>query len=186
MKMNKKRIIVVISTIALLGILSGIYLYFKPASVSSTGEPDFKISLETWLNDLDSDTAATTTFSKYINKSVQFDAFVSDVVGDSSITLMLTPGKQESPIEVYANFDASMLKEVEAVVAGDKITIQCICNGLEVPSDSNGDAGMELLDEIGSKQLKMSRCALIKHTKNEADLSVSREHESATQDSVIQ
>ncbi len=177
MKMNKKRIIVIISAIALLGIVSGIYLYFKPASVSSTGEPDYKISLETWLNDLDSDTAVTTTFSKYINKSVQFDAFVSDVVGDSSITLMLTPGKEESPIEVYANFDASMLKEVEAVVAGDKITIQCICNGLEVPSDSNGDVGLELLDEIGSKQLKMSRCALIKHTKNEADLSVSREHE---------
>ncbi|MFN5889552.1 MAG: hypothetical protein ACK448_04085 [Bacteroidota bacterium] len=184
--MNKKRIIVVISAIVAVGIISGIYLYFKPASVSSTGEPDFKVSLEAWLNDLDQDTAATKTFSKYINKSVQFDASVADVVGDSSITLMLTPGKEDSPIEVYANFDASMLKEVEAVVAGDAVTIQCVCNGLEIPSTSNEDPGMELLNEFGSKQLKMSRCALLKHSKNQADLTVSREHQSATQDSVIQ
>ena len=177
--MNKKRII--LSTVAVVGlmIIYGIYMYFKPASVSSTGEPDFKINLTTWLNDLDSDTAATKNFSKYINKSIRFDAFVSDVVGDSSITLMLTPGNEESPIEVYANFDASMKKEVEAVVAGDAVALQCICNGLEVPAASSEDDAMALLDEIGSKQIKLSRCSLINHTKKESDLSVSREHQAA-------
>jgi hypothetical protein len=176
MKMNKKRIILIFSAIACIGILYGIYLYFKPASVSSTGEPDYKISLTTWLNDLDQDTAAQKTFSKYINKSIQFEAYVADVIGDTSITLMLTPGKENSPIEVYANFDASMQKEVEGIVAGDAVTIQCICNGLEIPSSSDmEDPGMALLNEVGAKQLKLSRCSIVKHSKNEADLTVSRE-----------
>jgi|GEM_PF-280265 len=179
MKMNKKRIILLIAAIVGLGIVYGIYMYFKPASVSSTGEPDFNINLTTWLNDLDADTAATSTFSAYINKSIKFDAYVSDVVGDSSITLMLSPGKEESPIEVYANFDASMKKEVEAVVAGDAVTLQCICNGLEIPSTDPSDEGMALLDDLGSKQLKLSRCHLINHSKKESDLSVSREHETS-------
>lgn len=175
--MNKKRIIVIVASIFAVGVITGLYLYFKPASVSSSGEPDYKVTLNTWLADLDSDTAASRNFSKYINKSVQFEAFVSDVFGDTSITLLLSPGKEESPIEVYANFDASLLKEVEAVVVGDGVTVQCICNGLEIPETSmEEDPGLALLNEMGSKQLKLSRCSLLKHSKNEADLSVSLEH----------
>ncbi len=176
--MNKKGIFIAVISTIFIGVLIGVYFYFKPASVSSTGEADFNKDMGVWLQELDKDTSASKNFATYINKSVRFDAEILDITGDSSVTLQLGNSQNAWPMEVYANFDASMKSELAGLLVGDQITIQCVCNGLEIPSSTvSDDPAMALLDEVSGKQMKLSRCAIIEHKPVKPDVSTSHEHE---------
>jgi hypothetical protein len=94
---------------------------------------------------------------------------VGDVVGDSSVTLQLKSGVEG--FFVNANFHVSMSNVVSGVVAGDIVTVQCICDGLVVPMSAD--------DLFAEKKIDLSHCDLLKHEKNQSDVSRSVDHESS-------
>jgi hypothetical protein len=60
---------------------------------------------------------------------------------------------------------------VSGVVAGDIVTVQCICDGLVVPMSAD--------DLFAEKKIDLSHCDLLKHEKNQSDVSRSVEHENS-------
>jgi hypothetical protein len=167
--MNKRNIILTLLAIFIAGISIGYYLYTKPAETKSTGNPDFEKDINQWVKELDADTGAANTFSSFVGKSVKLTAEVGDVVGDSSVTLQLKSGIEG--FFVNANFHASMNNVVSGVVAGDIVTVQCICDGLVVPMSAD--------DLFAEKKIDLSHCDLLKHEKNQSDVSRSVDHENS-------
>jgi len=165
--MNKRNIILTLLAIFVLGIGIGYYLYTKPSAMKSTGTPDFEKDINQWVKELDADTGAANTFSAFVGKSVKLTAEVGDVVGDSSVTLQLKSGVEG--FFVNANFHASMNAVVSGVVAGDVVTVQCVCDGLVVPMSAD--------DLFAEKKIDLSRCDLLKHEKHQSDVSRSVDHE---------
>ncbi len=166
--MNKRNIILTLLAIFITG-SAIVYYLSKPAEIKSTGNPDFQKDINSWVKELDSDTRAANTFSSFVGKSVRLTAEVSDVVGDSSVTLQLKSGVEE--FVVNANFQASMNNVVSGVVSGDVVTVQCICDGLVVPMSAD--------DLFTEKKIDLSRCDLLKHEKHQSDVSRSVEHENS-------
>ena len=167
--MNKRNILLTLLAIFILGIGIGYYLYTKPSENKSTGTPDFEKDINQWVTELNADTAAAKTFSTFVGKSVKLTAEVGDVLGDSSVTLQLKSGVEG--FMVNANFHASMNSAVSGVVAGDMVTVQCVCDGLVVP--------MSAYDLFAEKKIDLSRCDLLKHEKHQSDVSRSVEHENS-------
>jgi hypothetical protein len=64
-----------------------------------------------------------------------------------------------------------MSNVVSGVVAGDIVTVQCICDGLVVPMSAD--------DLFAEKKIDLSRCDLLKHEKHQSDVSRSVDHESS-------
>ena len=164
--MNKRNILLLILAFLILGFGIGYYLWKKEPENQSTGKADFEKDLTTWVKQLDSDTGSTRTFSQFVGKSVQFSGEVSDVMGDSSLTLQLKTGVEG--FYVNANFHQDFKATVGAVVAGDVVTLQCVCDGLTVPASAD--------DLFSEKKIDMSRCNLIKLEQNKADVSQSLDH----------
>jgi len=167
--MNKRNIILTVLAIFVLGLGIGYYLYTKPSAIKSTGAPDFEKDINQWVKELDADTGAANTFSAYVGKSVKLTAEVGDVVGDSSVTLQLKSGVEG--FFVNANFHTSMNSVVSGVVAGDVVTVQCVCDGLVVPMSAD--------DLFAEKKIDLSRCDLLKHEKHQSDVSRSVDHENS-------
>ena len=167
--MNKRNIILTVLAIFVMGIAIGYYLYTKPSEIKSTGNPDFEKDINAWVKELDSDTGAANTFSSFVDKSVKLTAEVGDVVGDSSVTLQLKSGVEG--FFVNANFHTSMNSAVSGVVAGDIVTVQCVCDGLVVPMSAD--------DLFAEKKIDLSRCDLLKHEKHQSDVSRSVDHETS-------
>ena len=167
--MNKRNILFTLLAIFILGIGIGYYLYTKPSENKSTGTPDFEKDINQWVKELDADTGAANTFSAYVGKSVKLTAEVGDVLGDSSVTLQLKSGVEG--FLVNANFHTSMNSVVSGVVAGDIVTVQCVCDGLVVPMSAD--------DLFAEKKIDLSRCDLIKHEKHQSDVSRSVDHENS-------
>jgi len=167
--MNKRNIILTVLAIFVLGLGIGYYLYTKPSAIKSTGAPDFEKDINQWVKELDADTGAANTFSAYVGKSVKLTAEVGDVVGDSSVTLQLKSGVEG--FFVNANFHTSMNSVVSGVVAGDMVTVQCVCDGLVVPMSAD--------DLFAEKKIDLSRCDLLKHEKHQSDVSRSVDHENS-------
>jgi translation initiation factor IF-1 len=170
--MNKRNIILTVLAIFVLGLGIGYYLYTKSSAIKSTGAPDFEKDINQWVKELDADTGAANTFSAFVGKSVKLTAEVGDVVGDSSVTLQLKSGVEG--FFVNANFHTSMNSVVSGVVAGDVVTVQCVCDGLVVPMSAD--------DLFAEKKIDLSRCDLLKHEKHQSDVSRSVDHE--TSDSI--
>ena len=170
--MNKRNIILTVLAIFVLGLGIGYYLYTKPSAIKSTGAPDFEKDINQWVKELDAETGAANTFSAFVGKSVKLTAEVGDVVGDSSVTLQLKSGVEG--FFVNANFHTSMNSVVSGVVAGDVVTVQCVCDGLVVPMSAD--------DLFAEKKIDLSRCDLLKHEKHQSDVSRSVDHE--TSDSI--
>jgi len=167
--MNKRNIILTLLAIFITGIAIGYYLYTKPAEIKSTGNPDFQKDINQWVKELDADKSASNTFSSFVGKSVRLTAEVSDVMGDSSVTLQLKSGVEG--FFVNANFHASMNNVVSGVVSGDVVMVQCICDGLVVPMSAD--------DLFAEKKIDLSHCDLLKHEKHQSDVSRSVEHENS-------
>jgi hypothetical protein len=88
-------------------------------------------------------------------------------MGDSSITLQLRTGVEG--FNLNANFHQDFKNAVGGVVAGDKVTLQCVCDGLVVPASAD--------DLFAEKKIDMSRCTLLKLEQHKADVSKSVDHE---------
>ena len=69
---------------------------------------------------------------------------------------------------VNANFHASMNSAVSGVVAGDMVTVQCVCDGLVVPMSAD--------DLFAEKKIDMSRCTILNLEQHKADVSKSLDH----------
>jgi hypothetical protein len=66
---------------------------------------------------------------------------------------------------------------VSGVVAGDVVTLQCVCDGLVVPMSAD--------DLFAEKKIDMSRCTLLKLEQHKADVSKSLDHEDASDSSTM-
>lgn len=164
--MNIRRFILILLVILMVGVAVGFYLWNKPPENQSTGTPDFEEDLTPWVEQLNADTAATQNFSNFVGKSVKFTGEVSDVLGDDRLTLQIKTGVEG--FSLNANFHPDFQSAVDAVVAGDKVVLQCICDGLTVPASSD--------DLFSEKKIDMSRCALLKLEQHQADVSKSVDH----------
>lgn len=165
--MNKKYFIITILIIFFIGLAIGYYLYTKKAQIKSTGAPDFEKDITAWVKELNTDTSASLTFSAFIGKSVKLDAEVIDIKGDSSKTLQLKTGIED--FFVNANFHQSIAPEISGVVIGDRVIVQCVCDGLALPESAD--------DLFSEKIIQLSRCNLLQLTKKETDVSESHEHQ---------
>jgi hypothetical protein len=165
--MNKRRILWVVLAIFIFGFGIGYYLWNNAPENQTTGAPDFEKNLTEWVTALDADTAAARTFSTFVGKTVKFSGEVADVMGDSSITLQLKTGVEG--FNLNANFHQDYKNAVSGVVAGDQVTLQCVCDGLVVPASAD--------DLFAEKKIDMSRCALLKLEQHKADVSKSVDHE---------
>ena len=87
--MKKRRILGVVLVLFIIGLVIGYKQGTTPPENQTAGEPDFEKNLQEWVTTLDADTAAATTFSTFVGKSVKFSGEVADVLGDSSLTLQI-------------------------------------------------------------------------------------------------
>ena len=164
--MNKRRILGVVLVLFIIGLVIGYKLWTTPPENQTAGEPDFKKNLQEWVTTLDADTAAATTFSTFVGKSVKFSGEVADVLGDSSLTLQIKTGVEG--FNLNANFHQDYKSTVSGVVAGDVVTLQCICDGLMVPMSAD--------DLFAEKKIDMSRCTILNLEQHKADVSKSLDH----------
>ena len=171
---TKRRFTLLFYFFFLICIALGFYLWHKPAEVKSLGKPDYEKNLLDWVASLDSDPHADQTFMAFIGKSVKFNAVVSEIKGDSSITLQLESGKVGFLVD--ANFDVSMKEEVGSVLTGDSVTLQCECNALNLPQNTD--------DLLSEKLMKLGRCNLLKRSTSVPDLSKSHEHDTISKKSI--
>jgi hypothetical protein len=173
--MNKRNILLLLLAILVSGLIVGYYLWNKAPENQSAGKPDFEKDLNQWVGELNADTAAARTFSAFVGKSVKFSGEVADVLGDSSLTLQIKTGVEG--FNVNANFHQDYQASVSGVVAGDVVTLQCVCDGLVVPMSAD--------DLFAEKKIDMSRCTLLKLEQHKADVSKSLDHENASDSSTM-
>jgi hypothetical protein len=164
--MNKRNILLLLLAIMVTGLIVGYYLWNKAPENQSTGKADFEKDLNQWVGELNADTGAARTFSSFVGKSVKFSGEVADVLGDSSLTLQIKTGVEG--FNLNANFHQDYQTSVSGVVAGDIVTLQCVCDGLVVPMSAD--------DLFAEKKIDMSRCALLKLEQHKADVSKSLDH----------
>ncbi|MEY5035869.1 MAG: hypothetical protein RLZZ110_886 [Bacteroidota bacterium] len=174
--MNKRRILWVVLVIFVLGFGIGYYLWHKAPENQTSGTPDFEKDLKQWVGELNADTGAARTFSAFVGKSVKFSGEVADVLGDSSLTLQIKTGVEG--FNLNANFHQDYQASVSGVVAGDVVTLQCVCDGLVVPMSAD--------DLFAEKKIDMSRCTLLKLEQHKADVSKSLDHENTSDSSNIE
>ncbi|MSP58562.1 MAG: hypothetical protein EXR17_06825 [Flavobacteriaceae bacterium] len=172
--MQKKPIYLSILFFFLICLSVGYFLWHEPAEVKSGGKPDYEKNMLDWVKSLDADSHADQTFLAFIGKSVRFSAVVTEIKGDSSITLQLESGKEGFLVD--ANFDVSMKKELGAVLTGDSVTLQCECNALNLPQNTD--------DLFSEKVMKLGRCNLLKLSTTVPDLSKSHEHDTISVKSI--
>jgi hypothetical protein len=91
---------------------------------------------------------------------------VADVLGDSSLTLQIKTGVEG--FNLNANFHQDYQTSVSGVVAGDIVTLQCVCDGLVVPMSAD--------DLFAEKKIDMSRCTILNLEQHKADVSKSLDH----------
>lgn len=168
--MNKRRILLAVLVIFILGFGIGYSLWNKAPENQSSGAPDFEKDLPQWVGELNADSDAARTFSSFVGKSVKFSGEVADVLGDSSLTLQIKTGVEG--FNLKANFHQDFNESVSAVVAGDVVTLQCVCDGLVVPKSAD--------DLFAEKKIDMSRCTLLKLEQHKADVSKSLDHENTS------
>jgi hypothetical protein len=72
-----------------------------------------------------------------------------------------------------AKFHHDYKESVSAVVPGDVVTLQCVCDGLGLP------------DGLFGSTIDMSRCTLLKLEQHKADVSKSLDHENASDSSTM-
>lgn len=164
--MNKRRILWIVLVLFIVGCLVGYKLWTTPPENQSAGAPDFEKNLQEWVSSLDADTGAARTFSAFVGKSVKFSGEVADVMGDSSLTLQIKTGVEG--FNVNANFHQDYKSTVSGVVAGDVVTLQCVCDGLMVPMSAD--------DLFAEKKIDMSRCTILNLEQHKADVSKSLDH----------
>jgi hypothetical protein len=169
--MNKRNILLLLLAILVSGLIVGYYLWNKAPENQSAGKPDFEKDLNQWVGELNADTAAARTFSAFVGKSVKFSGEVADVLGDSSLTLQIKTGVEG--FNLNAKFHHDYKESVSAVVPGDVVTLQCVCDGLGLP------------DGLFGSTIDMSRCTLLKLEQHKADVSKSLDHEDASDSSTI-
>jgi hypothetical protein len=107
---------------------------------------------------------------------VKFSGEVADVLGDSSLTLQIKTGVEG--FNLNANFHPDFKESVSAVVAGDMVTLQCVCDGLVVPMSAD--------DLFAEKKIDMSRCALLKLEQHKADVSQSVDHDNSGDSTLLE
>jgi hypothetical protein len=169
--MNKRNILLLLLAILVSGLIVGYYLWNKAPENQSAGKPDFEKDLNQWVGELNADTAAARTFSAFVGKSVKFSGEVADVLGDSSLTLQIKTGVEG--FNLNAKFHHDYKESVSAVVPGDVVTLQCVCDGLGLP------------DGLLGSTIDMSRCTLLKLEQHQADVSKSLDHENASDSSTM-
>jgi hypothetical protein len=169
--MNKRNIPLLLLAILVSGLIVGYYLWNKAPENQSAGKPDFEKDLNQWVGELNADTAAARTFSAFVGKSVKFSGEVADVLGDSSLTLQIKTGVEG--FNLNAKFHHDYKESVSAVVPGDVVTLQCVCDGLGLP------------DGLFGSTIDMSRCTLLKLEQHQADVSKSLDHENASDSSTM-
>jgi hypothetical protein len=169
--MNKRNILLLLLAILVSGLIVGYYLWNKAPENQSAGKPDFEKDLNQWVGELNADTAAARTFSAFVGKSVKFSGEVADVLGDSSLTLQIKTGVEG--FNLNAKFHHDYKESVSAVVPGDMVTLQCVCDGLGLP------------DGLFGSTIDMSRCTLLKLEQHKADVSKSLDHENASDSSTM-
>jgi hypothetical protein len=169
--MNKRNILLLLLAILVSGLIVGYYLWNKAPENQSAGKPDFEKDLNQWVGELNADTAAARTFSAFVGKSVKFSGEVADVLGDSSLTLQIKTGVEG--FNLNAKFHHDYKESVSAVVPGDVVTLQCVCDGLGLP------------DGLFGSTIDMSRCTLLKLEQHQADVSKSLDHEDASDSSTM-
>jgi hypothetical protein len=169
--MNKRNIPLLLLAILVSGLIVGYYLWNKAPENQSAGKPDFEKDLNQWVGELNADTAAARTFSAFVGKSVKFSGEVADVLGDSSLTLQIKTGVEG--FNLNAKFHHDYKESVSAVVPGDVVTLQCVCDGLGLP------------DGLFGSTIDMSRCTLLKLEQHKADVSKSLDHEDASDSSTM-
>jgi hypothetical protein len=169
--MNKRNIPLLLLAILVSGLIVGYYLWNKAPENQSAGKPDFEKDLNQWVGELNADTAAARTFSAFVGKSVKFSGEVADVLGDSSLTLQIKTGVEG--FNLNAKFHHDYKESVSAVVPGDMVTLQCVCDGLGLP------------DGLFGSTIDMSRCTLLKLEQHKADVSKSLDHENASDSSTM-
>lgn len=170
--MNKRRILWVVLVIFILGFGIGYYLWHKAPENQTSGTPDFEKDLKQWVGELNADTGAARTFSAFVGKSVKFSGEVADVLGDSSLTLQIKTGVEG--FNLNAKFHHDFKESVSAVVPGDVVTLQCVCDGLGLP------------DGLFGSNINMSRCTLLKLEQHKADVSKSLDHDNTSDSSNIE
>jgi hypothetical protein len=169
--MNKRNIPLLLLAILVSGLIVGYYLWNKAPENQSAGKPDFEKDLNQWVGELNADTAAARTFSAFVGKSVKFSGEVADVLGDSSLTLQIKTGVEG--FNLNAKFHHDYKESLSAVVPGDVVTLQCVCDGLGLP------------DGLFGSTIDMSRCTLLKLEQHQADVSKSLDHENASDSSTM-
>lgn len=146
-----KKLIIVVGIVAVLGIIIGLYLYNKPSEFKSTGKPDFEVNLAEFTKE-GIEKPDSIFNKKYVGKSVRFSGIAQEVKdNEGSISIQLTTEQEE--VVVLAGFHSSTSNEVKSLKAGDKVQLQCECNGVSKPEDEE-----DLLSEI---VFTLSRCSKI-------------------------
>lgn len=147
-----KKLIIIVSIVAVLGIIIGLYLYNKPSEFKSTGKPDFEVNLTDFTKE-GIEIADSIFNKKYVGKSVRFSGTAQTIKeNDGAISIQMTTDQEE--VVVLAGFHASVSKEAKSIKAGDKVQLQCECNGVSKPADEE-----DLLSEI---VFTLSRCSVVK------------------------
>ena len=139
------KIIGIVVIIAVLGIGTGLYLFFKPTKDFAKSKADFTLSAQELFTDFSKDEKTSTT--KYVSndKTIEISGTVQSVSdnSDSTKTIILSVGNPDGDIS------CTLTKEQSAgakILEKQAITLKGQCTGLQ---------------ELIAKEVIMIRCAIV-------------------------
>lgn len=122
-----KKLLLLILTLGLIGLIVGVYYYFKPAQSVANEKPEFSISSAQLVTDYEKDENASN--QKYLGKVIEIKGLVSEKSTDKAGIVSITLAGEEIAGVTCQMFHTETEK-TKSIQEGDELTIKGRCTGI--------------------------------------------------------
>ncbi|HMQ60108.1 MAG TPA: hypothetical protein PKE06_05525 [Flavilitoribacter sp.] len=123
-----KKIWIAIASLALIGAVTGIYLWNKPHKNMNRAAADFKMESAALFSDFETDEAGANT--KYLDKVIEVTGVVRSVSKEDDGIISVTLATDDELAGVICQLDELTTHKRTEFQAGEKVTFKGICTGM--------------------------------------------------------
>ena len=123
-----KKIWIAIASLALIGAVTGIYLWNKPHKNMNRAAADFKMESAALFTDFETDEAGANT--KYLDKVIEVTGVVRSVSKEDDGIISVTLATDDELAGVICQLDELTTHKRTEFQAGEKVTFKWICTGM--------------------------------------------------------
>ncbi|NDK56632.1 OB-fold protein [Pontibacter fetidus] len=123
-----KKILLIVLSVAVIGIVAAVLLYNKPHRDTASAESDFAVAAPVLLQEFTTDEAAAN--QKYLDKVVAVRGKVKTMVPDEEGNINLTLDANNAMSGVICTIPKTDAESAANVKAGDEVTVKGVCTGV--------------------------------------------------------